>query len=381
MDKTYIFVDNMRLGGFQRVALDQAYALSDYGYFVTLVVCDYESTLTSLGFLSLEQDMIKEKHIQINFVSNRWQVMIRDLSAIVTTLDTGDILISHSMRSAFILRLLNSFFRRTNSVFLTIHQIPRLTDIKQRVKRFIYAQFADRLLCFSYSVELDWYSQFRYVPSWILKKFTKGIKTSRNGIYLSRLPHQVRNRADSEKPRIIFLGRLAFWKGLERIEALMENIDLSDYEFVFLVPEYDAQVFEKFELVLGSRLVVISGSSITSFDARLGDVHIYPTNYGEDVPLFESISLNCLEFAAIGVPSVVTRGGMRTWKMDCFESFFYETDWNNPSETVQLILKINSESESILRSDKKIDDVRMEISMLNRVKPYFSYSSSDSYRL
>lgn len=380
MNKAYIFVDNMRFGGFQRVALDQAYALSEYGYFVSLVVCDQESSSTSLSFLSLERELINQKRIHVEYIGNRWNGMFRHLSNIVRSLDADDLLICHSMRSAAVLRILNSLLRRSNPVFLTIHQIPKLTDVNQRIKRFIYAQFANRLLCFSASVELGWYSQFRYFPSWILKKFTKNIKTLRNGIYLERLPQQVRSRASGERPRIIFLGRLAFWKGLDRMEALMESSDLSEYEFVFLVPAYDTQVFEKFETILGARLVVITGSSISSFDARLGDVHIYPTNYGADVPLFESISLNCLEFAAIGVPSIVTRGGMSTWKMDCFESFFYETDWDNSSETARMILMVNSESQSILRNDKKINEVRTEISMTNRVRPYFSNSSSDLNR-
>jgi hypothetical protein len=57
-------------------------------------------------------------------------------------------------------------------------------------------------------------------------------------------------------------------------------------------------------------------------------VHIYPVNYGSSAKFIESVSLNCLEMACLGVPSVVTKGGLSTWQDLQEFGIFVEVDWD-----------------------------------------------------
>jgi hypothetical protein len=52
----------------------------------------------------------------------------------------------------------------------------------------------------------------------------------------------------------------------------------------------------------------------------------------------ESISLNCLEMASIGIPSLITAGGLNTWPEFSNTSMFVEVDWNNTALVVDQIL-------------------------------------------
>jgi hypothetical protein len=64
-----ICVDNLRIGGYQRLALDEAYALSDRGIKVIFVVLEENSILNSEipTFLEIENDLIRNKDIKIKF--------------------------------------------------------------------------------------------------------------------------------------------------------------------------------------------------------------------------------------------------------------------------------------------------------------------------
>jgi hypothetical protein len=53
--------------------------------------------------------------------------------------------------------------------------------------------------------------------------------------------------------------------------------------------------------------------SFRDYKPSYGDVHLYPANYGTSAKFIESISINCLEMASVGIPSFITRGGLLTW--------------------------------------------------------------------
>ena len=47
MNHALICVDNLRVGGYQRLALDEAYALSDRGYIVSIFVLEERDSSTT----------------------------------------------------------------------------------------------------------------------------------------------------------------------------------------------------------------------------------------------------------------------------------------------------------------------------------------------
>ncbi len=345
-----IFLDNFRLGGFQRLALDQAYELSDRGYSVNLYIT---SSPESWVMPRLESKFIAEKNIQVyeTPISRAMQILFfwKQLSSI----PTGSLFISHSLRATFSLRILKMITFRKFVISTTIHQLPRLSHLSQRFRRFIYGQFSDNLYCFSSAVSTDWTSQFGRTFSFFVQKFTRRISLRRNGVYLNRLP-PVREQLKVKQPRLIYLGRTTFWKGLETILDLAREVEMSDFDFLMIVPDFSEGDFEEFSKILGDRLNVITGKTISDLEFRDGDVHVYPANYGSRVNIHESISLNCLEMASIGIPTLVTKGGLSTWPEIHRSNLIHEVDWAEKSCLVRKLHEV-----SALRiSDEEIEATR-----------------------
>jgi hypothetical protein len=339
-----ICVDNLRIGGYQRLALDEAYALSDRGFKVIFIVLEEIGILSgrSSTFLEVEKDLIRSKDIKFKYVSFQRIKLFMNLWQEKGIFLHETLVISHSLRCTLVLRLLKIFTGNNKIVVNTkIHQLPCLTHTKQRFSRFIYAQFTDRLFVFSKAVMLSWSLQFGFSFAHLLRS-SKKVNLLRNGVYLSRLPFRSPGTSNSiARPRIIFLGRVTFWKGLEIFEKLSVLLSLKDFDFLFIVPSYSTQNFSKLHNVLGGRLKIVEGKSINHLEFFNGDVHIYPTQYGEKAKFIESISLNCLEMAGIGIPSLITEGGQLTWTEPVFKEIFHEVDWQDIDQVAKQIIAVS----------------------------------------
>ncbi len=336
-----IFVDNMKIGGYQRLALDQAYSLIDSGYDVKLYVL---SESTSWTLVKLEDSLIKQKSLSINSLPQNRLQLIMEVGILVGNFDVNTLIISHSLRATFALRIQKIYSRKNYIITTTIHQIPTLSHLTQRVKRFIYFQFSDELYCFSQAVYDSWNSQFGAKAEFFLSRFGKRINLLRNGVYLERLPQKSDIKNVNVKPRIIFLGRPTFWKGLRTVSQLARQTELNDFDFLFMVPDEPNRELDAIMEQIGDRAFLVKGLTIGSYDPRPGDVHIYPANYGKGVEKIESISLNCLEMGAIGIPSIVSIGGLSTWPEFKKSELFQEVDWGN----------ITSASSEIINASKTI---------------------------
>ena len=63
----WIIVDNLRIGGIERLALDQMYFLSDSEIRSKLFVLDKQSTLKAGNFLNVESDLIENKRLNFEY--------------------------------------------------------------------------------------------------------------------------------------------------------------------------------------------------------------------------------------------------------------------------------------------------------------------------
>ena len=366
MKKAYIFVDNLRIGGYQRLSLDQAYVLSDFGFSVRIIALEPKSQWIAAN---IDQTLILEKGVEILEVSsNHKSLLIFMIRTFASEIDSP-LIISHSLRSTFALRMAKQILRKKLIVNTTLHQLPRLSHFNQRLKRFCYAQFTDNLFCFSRAAELSWISQFgKGFPETLVRK-SKKIQLLRNGIYLDRLPKIGNPVKPNFRPRIIFLGRLSFWKGLNTVKNLARSSNLSDFDFLLMVPTITPEDLTELTSILGERLTLIEGKSIASLVPHPGDVHIYPADYGHQVEIIESVSLNCLEMCAIGIPSVVSQGGLLTWPELYLFELFEEVDWSNLGE-VEIAIKTLSGRDM---SMKKHEEVRELISIENQIQKLIAH--------
>jgi hypothetical protein len=168
------------------------------------------------------------------------------------------------------------------------------------------------------------------------------------------------------RPRLIFLGRLAFWKGLSTLKQLAKEPTLSKYDFLFIIPTYDETSLKEIAFLLGTRMQVITGKSVDELEVFVGDIHLYPTQYGANSKVTESVSLNCLELLGVGIPSIVTAGGQITWTESEFRQVFLEVNWANMEDVLS---KINLASKFVMDPElhsrlKDIIDIRNEVNLL-----------------
>jgi glycosyltransferase involved in cell wall biosynthesis len=264
------------------------------------------------------------------------------------------------------LRILKTLHCFKGTINTTLHQLPGLSHKSQRVKRFVYAQFADNLFCFSKAAEINWYSQFGSRFSKPVQFLSKEISVLRNGIYLDRLPIQSHNRLEGSKPRIIYLGRISFWKGLDTLKNLARLPELNDFDFLLMVPKISPEDLADLSILLPNRLEIIEGKSISSLQSRKGDVHIYPAHYGKGVSIIESISLNCLEMCAIGVPSLVSKGGLLTWPDLATSRLIKEVDWSELDAVGGALIEASKTqvSDTELKKIRQIVDIENQIAKL-----------------
>lgn len=364
MYKILIVVQNLKIGGIQRMALDEAYAFKTLGLDVCILTLE---PFVKNDFYLLEADLINSHGIEIIFTGQTRRESLLTLKKLIQA-NIKYKLISHSLRGTVLIKLLKlvNFKCRDNILTISIiHQLPSLSKSIQRHKRFLYASFSDLLFAYSNGVKLDWDLRIsgNFIYRFLLRN--KNIKILRNGVYLDRLP-KVLDYTNSEYDglRLLFLGRNTGWKGIQTVIDLGENHSLEAAKIHFILPNYDQSFLQNCSAALLKRVSFQIGESISSFKPKIGDVHVYPTNYGASAKFTESISLNCLEMAAIGVPSLVSAGGLDTWPEFIGLSLIREVYWQDINKNIELIKQV-----SVTKiSSAELNFVRDIVDIKNHVK-------------
>ena len=354
--KYLIIVESLRIGGIERLALDEFYFLKKNNYDVNLIVLSEKPTNKNGTFLEGDRDLISEFNSSIFYVPGSRIEKLKYIERVIfqdISKETEIVAFSHSLKGSVIFFGIKLIFGRNIWISTTIHQLPSLSENKQRLKRFFYAQFTNKLFAYSEAVKKDWDKHL------ITKIFGKSIKVNRNGVYLDRL-NIFETQMDDEK-RIIWIGRNTSWKGLNKFIEIINYDELKDISVLIYVP-YGAEDIRK--RLAGRKLVEIrEGLTLRQHTAKRFDVHFYPVDYGNHVQFIESISLNVLEFAAMGIPSLVTEKGVSTWPELVESGLLFETKWNDKDS----ILNNVERAFKVRLSKKEIDRVRSLINIKNHL--------------
>lgn len=320
MPHVIIAVENLRIGGYQRLALDQSYSLADKGISVLLLLLNpTDSGLRS--FEIAESPLIIQKRIDIRRLSGNRLKDLYHLRRLMREFDSPLLVLSHSLRASVLFSFGKLGSRHKISIHTTIHQLPALSAPYQRFKRFIYAQFTDKLFGYSVAVCHDWEDCY-----W---KLGKPIILLRNGIYLPRLvtntvfPKFARNTS-----RLIYLGRITGWKGVDVYLSLFKKPQFAQYGGLMMISEKSPEIEREIDRIGKRRIDLKVGANLSEYVPRPGDLHVYATNYGNKSKFSESISLNCLEMAAIGVRSLVSKSNCNTWPELTGSNIFIESEWD-----------------------------------------------------
>jgi len=364
MKTVFIVVQNLKIGGFQRVALDEAYAFSSKGFRVVLVVLEQLEKDYAKSFYIREIDLIEKFEIQLSVVSGNRRQQLISFRSLIRNSDFNQYYISHNLRASVLIRLASIISARKVQIYTVIHQIPSLSDRIQRFKRFLYARSSNKLFIFSAAALEDWNKRINSNRFLKMLYRSKNIELLRNGVFFGRIniePTFV-TASQTRELRMIFIGRPTFWKGIGTVLALAKTEQLSNSKVVLYLPYANDTLFQNLPDSLTSRLEIVIGKTFKDYVPRLGDVHLYPADYGSS-EFVESISINCLEMAAVGVPSCVTKGGLATWPEFSNNEIVKEIEWANLSEAAQIILNCSQ----IQFSDLELEKVRDFISIKNHI--------------
>ena len=371
MSSVVIALDNLRMGGFQRLALDQAYGFSKKGFSVQILVLSKIPSENVPSFIHLERQLIEDFKISIHELGDSRLSQLNYLRKISSLLTSAELLLSHSLRATMMLRIISKPGSKKLNVLTTIHQLPTLSKPKQRIQRFIYAQFSSHLLAYSQAVKQDW--DFRFNSNFFIRKLIKckEIKVVRNGIFLDRLPNVSSHLVENECPRLVYLGRNTSWKGISTFLGIASHPDLSKFEILFMIPDPNDLRLENIPDSIRDKVSIVAGKSIMSYRARAGDVHLYPANYGPTANYVESVSLNCLELASLGIPTVLSQRGLITWPDLVETGIFVETDWQDIDEVTEKINKISKAFFTL----EQLQFIRSTISIENQLNALLKFSN------
>lgn len=333
-----IICDGYKIGGIERIALDQCYKLNSMGEQCEIIVLCKEPKEGEHAFKLSENYLIQSLNVNFIFLPGKRFSQILKLNSLVKS-KKYNILISHSLRGSVMVWLIRIIKRYKFKLTTTIHQLPSLSAPVQRTRRMLYSQFTDKLFIFSVPAMQDW--NLRRDRNLLLKALTasKKVEVCRNGVYLPRL--LISNFKESSNAvrvnRIIFIGRITAWKGLSTFINISQLAELRGINILLITPHNPNEYLTKLDSNLLKRIEFIVGKSVSEIEFKSGDLLLYPANYGPDSSFTEGVSLNVLEMASLGVPSLITKNGCQTWPELLKDGIVREVDWTNLEEVANVI--------------------------------------------
>ena len=360
-------MNNFDIGGIQRLALDQLYICSDLNIYAEAHYrSDYETSSTK-NFITLENKRILQKKILIYKMPNKYVKQIFYLMQVLRKTNFS-LIINHDVAAGLQIKIALVLTRKVVPTYVFIHQLPSLAPNLQRWKRFIYALCADEIYCYSIAVLKDWNSRLN--ENYLLKLISKHKRPNlqRNGVYLNRLPKAPLGKKLYSAPRLIFIGRNVPWKNLTLFINLARTLKEFNVNILIIVPDLNSELETKLKKEFGKRINFEIGKKLEDISFYRNDIHIYPVNYGPDAKFIESVSINCLEMACLGIPSLVTQGGLNTWPELTATSLFYQLDWSDLTTYRSIVKDITRQG----IKKKEISHTRKVISIENNIMTLLS---------
>jgi hypothetical protein len=87
---------------------------------------------------------------------------------------------------------------------------------------------------------------------------------------------------------------------------LAQMPQFKNLKILLVTPSDPKEYLANLEKDLVDRITCVVGKSISKIDFCAGDLRLYPANYGANSQFAERVSINVLEMACLGVPSLMT---------------------------------------------------------------------------
>jgi len=340
-----IVVDNLRVGGIQRLAIDECYALNKRGIKHLLVSLTAFEENNSI--VKVDEEFAEISQLNLKYLGKGKLRQLNELTKFVK--QDFNLIVTHSATAALLLRFAVTLNMKKMNIILYIHQLISLSSNKQALKRFFYFTFANKLFVSSnqFKLEIETYLK----DNWWGALFRKKIYFDRMGIYLDRVDNRLKEIVCQEAiPHLIFSSRMTEWKGFQVFLNLASKFNSINHKIVFEISKAKNRQTEIQDLDKDDNHAFYSKSPV-SFKYPSKSLHIYPTNYGDSIKYPQSIGMNVLEFLALGVPSLISKEGFESWP-ELEKSVLIETcNWLNSIEVDDKLNKLLNVDETSARDE------------------------------
>lgn len=329
-----IVVDNLRVGGIQRLAIDECYSLNKRDIKHLLVSLNAFEENNSI--VKVDEEFAEISQLNIKYLGKGKLRQLNELTKFVK--QDFNLIVTHSATATLLLRFAVTLKMKKVKIILYIHQLISLSSKKQALKRFFYFTFANKLFVSSnqFKLEIETYLK----DNWWGPLFRKKIYFDRMGIYLDRVDNQFKAVVcQGDIPHLIFSSRMTVWKGFQVFLDLANKFNSINHKVVFEISKVENRQNEIQNLDKDGNHAFYSKSPV-SFRYPSKSLHIYPTNYGDSVKYPQSIGMNVLEFLALGVPSLISIEGFQSWP-ELEKNVLIETcNWFNSIEVDNKLNKL-----------------------------------------
>jgi hypothetical protein len=142
----------------------------------------------------------------------------------------------------------------------------------------------------------------------------------------------------------------------------------NNFDLLLLIPDLRNIDLPVLTDRFGKWLEIVTDKTVSSYSPVQGDIHLYPADYGVGAKFIESMSLNCLELACLGTPTLLTKKGLLTWPKFENSKLFWEVDWKSHTEIVTRVndsLSNPASPDEISNARATIDITRQVINITN----------------
>ena len=355
-------VENMRIGGIQRLVLDECYQLIELGYKPTII--SLSPQLIDDSMLEIDSEFPFVDQISVTYLETNKLLQLRYFCNLIRSNPRGKLVTSHSASAAPLLRIASIIHGKRINLILYIHQLVTLSDTKQKLKRFVYSLFTTEIAFSSNQFLLDWRAELD--KNKIYRAFSsKKMSFDRMGVYLPRLEwgkQKGKEICDARVPHLIFMSRISTWKGSKDFtEICRRNLDEDLHAVAFVSPNNRMELFDPNEFNSKSSHVVY-GRGLTNTLLDPMSIHIYPSNYGPKVRFPQSIGMNVLEMVACGIPNLISEEGFESWPEFRDAQLVQVVNWDSTVEVDKAIKRALNLSiqERQLESEKLVKIISID---------------------
>jgi glycosyltransferase involved in cell wall biosynthesis len=336
----FIIVDNLKIGGIQRLALDEGYYFKNSDVKAIIIVLDEAESEDSI--VQVDKKYYVENPLDILYVGHSNFYKIFNLTKLIRNYGKQSIFVTHSASGVVFARIASVISLRKIKIILWIHQVITLSDKTQSYKRIFYSLLATKIYFGAAQFQSEW---VKYIDSRrIIRKFyNKKTQVSRIGVYLNRVLWDKHDCIENDHGKnLVFASRLTKWKGIDTLERISQELLSDGYKTIIMTAKNSGSLLVIQDLYASSAFRIILDKCPSNLRGINNLIHIYPTDYGGHTTYPQSIGLNVLEFLALGIPSIISEESFKTFP-ELKNCLLIETcDWADISQLKTKVHKLES---------------------------------------